>query len=163
MKKYPAAAGKRLALSACMACHEIFQNHWSLKEIWLRNGPHYFPLTRILLTLFGKFELGPKTLILFNDLLTFSFLWIFQKIIKKETLEQNHWFENFLLGSFLLSFCQREVFFFSFNFHFVFIVFLLYSLQKAIQKNPPKCVICASAIGAYPQSFQNNEFNEESS
>ncbi|MBN19943.1 MAG: hypothetical protein CL678_01560 [Bdellovibrionaceae bacterium] len=115
--------------------HEIFQNHWSLKEIWLRNGPHYFPLTRILLTLFGKFELGPKTLILFNDLLTFSFLWIFQKIIKKETLEQNHWFENFLLGSFLLSFCQREVFFFSFNFHFVFIVFLLYSLQKAIQKN----------------------------
>ena len=35
-------------------------------------------------------------------------------------------------------------------------------LALAIKKHPPKCIICASAIGAYPQSEINKSFNEES-
>ena len=36
-------------------------------------------------------------------------------------------------------------------------------LKKSIKENPPKVIICASAIGAYPQSHNNECFNEESS
>lgn len=110
------------------------QEGLSWSYLWKPHNGHYFPITRFVLFCFSRLHLGPKSLMAFESSLWGANLILFWIIARDSFLRLPNYY-LFALSALLLSFCQREVFFFSMNMHFSLSVLSLLWFTRNMQKD----------------------------